>query len=184
MTQPSFVPIPESDQVRGARQLEVPGRWLPSRPGDQKGPRRQGGAGFGTPGPDQGYALLVAGRFEDRLRLAAGESAHDVIVGCAQLASRRAGLFGRAPTIYDVEMALRLFGFLDEAPPATVVADRSRRFAGVAHSYGRRQALVASVPEALLRQPVEQTGAGAALVPAPDGTASAGAALGGAALAE
>jgi hypothetical protein len=150
MTQPTFVPIPEADQVRPSLQLEAPRRWTPSRPGELRGPGRPAGTGFGTPGPDQGYALLLARRFEDRLRLGVGESTEDVVVGCASLACRRSGLFGRAPSVYDIEVALNLFGYLTDASPA-IVADRSRRFASAAHDYARRQALVASVPEESLR---------------------------------
>ena len=60
------------------------------------------GAGIGTPGPDSGFALRLAHRFEDELELGEGESAHDVLLGVALVASKRAALFGRAPCIYDV----------------------------------------------------------------------------------
>ncbi len=52
-------------------------------------------------------------------------------------------------------MALLLFGFLSDASP-DVVAERSERFAAVAHDYGRRQALVDSVPEETLRLSPQQ----------------------------
>src|ERR1700689_3130259 len=134
MTQPSFVPIAEADQVRPSLQLEVPGPWSTNRPAELAVPRQPEGKGFGKPGPDQGFALRLARRFEDRLRLSASESAEDVIVGVAMLASRRAGLTGRAPCVYDVETALALFGFVSDAP-ADLVAERANRFRSVAHDY-------------------------------------------------
>ncbi|HUZ10758.1 MAG TPA: hypothetical protein VMU76_11400 [Acidimicrobiales bacterium] len=150
MTQPSFVPIAEGDQVRPALRLRVPGHWLPSRPADLRPPGQPTGRGFGKPGPDQGFALRLARRLEDRLRLSAGESAEDVIVGCALLASRRAGSAGRAPSVHDVKAALALFGFLADAP-ADLVAERTARFRSVAHEYTAQRRLVDSVPEDALR---------------------------------
>jgi hypothetical protein len=150
MTQPSFVPITEADQVRSARRLLVPGSWVPTRPAEIRVPVRRIGPGMGTPGPDQGYALRLARRFEQRLRLADGESAEDVTVGCALLASRRAALFGRAPTVHDVRVALTIWGFLGPAS-AELLDLRRGVFRSVAHEYAAQRALVDQVPEASLR---------------------------------
>jgi hypothetical protein len=90
--------------------------------------------------------------------LADGESAEDVIVGCALLASRRAALAGRAPSGRDVAAALGLFGFLQDAP-ADLVADRRARFRSVAREYDAQRQLVDSVPEATLLLPPDQAGA-------------------------
>ena len=150
MTQPSFVPIAEGDQVRPALRLQAPGHWTPSRPADLRPPGQPTGRGFGKPGPDQGFALHLARRFEERLRLAAGESAEDVVVGTALLATRRAGLAGRAPCAHDVNVALSLFGFLADAP-ADLVAERRMRFRSAAHEYTAQRRLVDSVPEEALR---------------------------------
>ncbi len=108
------------------------------------------GAGIGTPGPDSGFALRLAHRFEDELELGEGESAHDVLLGVALVASRRAALFGRAPCIYDVRLALNLWGFLDDAP-ADVRATRRAAFSSISHDYVAQRALVDSVPEETLR---------------------------------
>ena len=81
VTQPSFVPVVEADQVRRAYQLHVPSIWTTSRPSELRGTRAPAGAFLGTPGPDQGFALKLARRFEDRLVLAPGEHAEDAIVG-------------------------------------------------------------------------------------------------------
>ena len=161
MTQPSFVPIAEVDQVRDALHLQVPSGWLPSRPADLRQPVRAGGRGFGRPGPDQGFALRLTRGFEDRLRLSSGESAEDVVVGCALLASRRAGAVGRAPSSHDVAVALALFGFLGDAP-ADLVAERTARFRSVAHEYNAQRRLVDSVPEEALRLTPERAAASTA----------------------
>ncbi len=150
VTQPSFVPIAEADQVRQALRLQVPEAWVPDRPAEIRTPARLIRPGFGTPGPDQGFALRLARRMEEDLVLAEGEEAEDVVMGVALLASRRAGLFGRAPSIYDVTAGCDLWGFRDEAP-ADLVAERRRVFSAVSHNYGGQRALVDTVPEDVLR---------------------------------
>jgi hypothetical protein len=150
MTQPSFVPIAEADQVRPARRLHVPEAWSPRRPAEIRVPIRPGGAGTGTPGPDQGFALRLARRFAGRLRLAEGEAAEDVMVGCSLLGARRAGMLGRAPSVHDLTVAFSLWGFLGDAP-AELVAARRRAFRSASHDYDVQRELVDRVPEALLR---------------------------------
>lgn len=155
MTQPSFVPIAEADQVRAARRLHVPGPWSPDRPAEIRTPERPRGRRMGTPGPDQGFALRLARRFADRVRLADGESSEDVLHGAALLASRRAGLYGRAPSVHDLVVALSLWGYLGEAPPELVVA-RTQAFRSVSHDYDVQRALVDAVPEESLRLPPDE----------------------------
>jgi hypothetical protein len=150
MAQPTFVPITEADQVRSARRLSVPGAWVANRPGDLAGPGRPSGTRFGTPGPDQGFALALAHRFENRLELTDAESVEDVLLGGAVLASKRAGLLGRAPCIYDLEAAFELFGFLTASPPEELVAERRRLFRSVAHDYVAQRSLADAVPDAAL----------------------------------
>ena len=151
MTQPSFVPITEADQVRPARHLQVPPAWSRGRPAELRTPSRPIGPGMGTPGPDQGFALRLAHRFGDRLQLGAGESAEDVTVGCAVLASRRSGLFGRAPSIHDLTVAFTLWGFLGDAAPAELVAGRTVVFRSASHDYVVQRALSDLVPDEALR---------------------------------
>ena len=150
MTQPSFVPIAEADQVRPARSLRVPQAWSPDRPAEIRVPARNAGVSMGTPGPDQGFALRLARRFADRLHLTEGESTDDVVVGCALIASRRAGLFGRAPSVHDLNVAFSLWGFLGTAP-ADLVQTRKRAFLSAAHHYEVQRQLVDAVPETTLR---------------------------------
>jgi hypothetical protein len=153
MTQPTFVPISEADQVRPARHLHVPGSWTASRPGDLSGPRAPAGRTEGTPGPDAGFALRLARRVEPDLKLTEGESAEDVLVGVALVAARRAALLGRAPCIYDVQFALAHWSFLSDAP-ADMVAARRQAFSAVSHDYAAQRALVDGVPDDVLGQPI------------------------------
>jgi hypothetical protein len=155
MTQPTFVPIAEADQVRPARHLHVPGTWTTSRPAEVTVPARLGGRNVGTPGPDSGFALRLAKRFEPELKLGEGESEHDVLLGVALVAAKRSALFGRAPSVYDVRFALNLWGFLEDVP-ADRRAVRKLAFSGVSHDYAVQRTLVDSVPEDTLRLSPEE----------------------------
>jgi hypothetical protein len=108
------------------------------------------GPSFGTPGPDQGFALKLARRFEDRLEVSAGESVEDVISGCTAVAMRRAARFGRAPLIFDLGFAFTLWGFLGGAPD-DLVAQRAPLFRSAAHHYGARRAIADAVVADTLR---------------------------------
>jgi hypothetical protein len=156
MTQPSFVPITEADQVRPARHLQVPAAWTPGRPAELRTPARPIGPGMGTPGPDQGFALRLARRFAERLCLADGEASEDATVGCAVLASRRSGLFGRAPSIHDLTVAFTLWGFLSDRAPDALVAGRRVAFRSAAHDYVVQRQLTDRVPDDALRRTPEE----------------------------
>ena len=150
MTQPSFVPIVEADQVRPAYRLQVPGIWTQSRPSELRGTTQPPGKQLGSPGPDQGFALKLARRFEERLVLAEGESDEDVIAGCTAVAMRRCAHFGRAPSVYDLTFAFTLWGFLGGAPKDLVQA-RGPLFRSAAHHYTARRAIADAVTEETLR---------------------------------
>ena len=156
MTQPSYVPITEADQVRPAYRLRTPSQWRAERVADLRTPGQPRGQDLGVPGPDQGYALLLAERlFKDRLVLTPGISAVDAIVGAAAVAGARAALFGRAPVAPDVETALVLFGFLGDAPD-DLVAWRTPLFQAASHHYELQRRIVEAVPEPTLRLTPEQ----------------------------
>ncbi len=159
MTQPTFVPIAEADQVRPARHLHVPGSWTATRPAEVKVPVAPGGKSLGTPGPDSGFALRLAKRFEHDLQLGEGETEHDVVLGVALVAAKRAALFGRAPSVHDVRFALDHWNFLADAP-ADVRAARRALFSSVSHDYVAQRALVDSVPEEAMRPAPVAAGAG------------------------
>jgi hypothetical protein len=150
VTQPTFVPITDADQVRPARHLHVPTAWITDRPAELRAPTALKGPSVGTPGPDAGFALRLAHRYEDELRLGEGETVHDSLLGCALIASRRAALFGRAPCIYDIQVALALWGFLVDAPEELRHA-RRQAFSSVSHDYVAQRALVDAVSEETLR---------------------------------
>ncbi len=157
MTQPKFAPITAVDEVRATRQ-PIPARpWRLGRPADLRPGVPLPARLVGAPGPDQGYALKVARRFEDALVLAEHEHRDDVIAGAVALAMRRAAMFGRAPIAADVQVALLLFGFFGPASDA-LVSERRARFFGVSHDEWARRALVDAVPEELLRLTPERLG--------------------------
>ena len=159
MTQPKFAPILEQHEVREVQRIGPAAPWEPHRPGEfRPGPatRPARSGAYGVPGPDQGYALLLAERYEDRLELDPGEHAEDVLAGAVAIAMRRAATFGRAPVSTDVQLALALYGYLategGPTAPRDLVEYRRERFAGAAHDYWRRRALADEVPEAALRR--------------------------------
>ena len=116
------------------------------------------GPGYGNPGPDQGYALVLAERFRGQLALRPGESEDDALGGCVFVALRRASLFGRAPVIHDLRVALTVWGFLDPDADDELVAFRRPLFEGVAHAhhYLAQRTIVDQVPEATLRMTPHQ----------------------------
>jgi hypothetical protein len=163
MTQPSFVPIAEADQVRPARRLRQPDHAPAPRPAELRNPRPPMGSGFGSPGPDQGFALTLGRRISGDLQLKTGEHRDDVVLGLSLIAARRAALFGRAPCIHDLKLAGGLWGYFDPDPPVDLLAERREAFSGVAHDYFLQRALVERQPEVVLRwtlaQAVAQPGA-------------------------
>jgi hypothetical protein len=147
--QPEYVPVPATDEVRPVERLPAPRRWISNRPADVHGQSR-GGPGRGVPGPDQGYALTLAKRFEGRLELSSGENEHDAMAGCLGVALKRAALFGRAPVVHDLELAFIIWGFAGEAPK-DLVAFRRPLFQGAAHHYWDQRMIADRVPEETLR---------------------------------
>lgn len=152
MAAPDYVPTPVDDPARVYQSPPWrPESWLADRPAEIAG-RQPLGPRLGDPGPDQGFALRLARQVRGRLVLTPGESEDDVIAGVVAIAMRRSAMFGRAPSIHDITVALTLWGFLAEAPSA-LVALRTQVFAAVAstHHYMERRAIVDAVPEDVLR---------------------------------
>jgi hypothetical protein len=122
MAAPEFVPVKPLADVRV---YESPPRrpdpWLADRPGDLTD-RQPLGDRFGVPGPDQGYALKLADEVFRPLLKTGDLHADDAVAGCLGIALKRAALFGRAPTAHDLRAAFAMWGFLDESPPADLVA--------------------------------------------------------------
>ncbi|MDP1794117.1 MAG: hypothetical protein Q8K63_08265, partial [Acidimicrobiales bacterium] len=63
MAQPEFVPVGTKDEPRPGDVLPPPERWVANRPGETVNGAQQSGDGFGSAGPDQGYALFLGKRF-------------------------------------------------------------------------------------------------------------------------
>jgi hypothetical protein len=154
-----FVPADPADRPRQQQNLP-PGtalpparRWQARRPGDLATAPPNGRL-FGSPGPNVGFAYTLAEHFEDRLELAEHEDVHDVIPVIAEIAGKRAALFGRAPVIHDVEATVRLLGYDGSADPDFARA-RVQLAQEAGHDYYRRRAIVDTVPEELLRQQVD-----------------------------
>jgi hypothetical protein len=151
MTQPTFAPIAEADKIRPAYLLQTPLDWRATRVSDLHSPENPHGPELGVPGPDQGYALLVAEElFADRIELTPGISTKDALHGSAAVACARAARFGRAPVGKDVELALVLFGFLGDAPKE-LIEWRSPLFQAVSHHYLAQRRVVEVVREETLQ---------------------------------
>lgn len=153
MAAPRFAPVPPAEPVRYYESPHhVPAGWSADRPGDIAG-RQPEGERLGFQGPDQGYVLTLAARARSRVMVTAGEDVDDALRGCSLIALRRASLFGRAPVVHDLDLALALWGFLDATPNADMLAVRRELFAGVAHPhhYKEGRAIADMVPESTLR---------------------------------
>ena len=152
MAAPEYVPV---DRTRPIRAYSSPprreGSWVPDRPGDLDLGQPRGDR-LGNQGPDQGYALLLARRFEGKLTLTPGEHERDALVGALGVALKRASIFGRAPVVHDLTVALTVWGFLGEAP-AELVDLRKRLFEEIAHPhhYPEQRRVADLVPESTLR---------------------------------
>ncbi|MDQ3738680.1 MAG: hypothetical protein M3337_05870 [Actinomycetota bacterium] len=155
MAAPRFAPVGPTDDPRGYEPtFHVPDAWEATRPGDLDGLQPVGRM-LGRQGPDQGYVLVLARRLEPKVRVGGDEKVEDALAGCVGVALRRASLLGRAPVIHDLTIALTVWGFLDDQPPAELVRLRRRLFEGVAktgHRYTESRAIVDLVPEQTLRQ--------------------------------
>src|SRR5438067_2496264 len=92
------------------------------------------GPRLGSQGPDLGYGMKLARRLLDRMAVPDGESADDALAGCFAVGTKRASSFGRAPVIYDFEIAFTLWGWTAGAP-ADLIAFRRPLFQGASHHY-------------------------------------------------
>lgn len=150
MPQPDYVPLSSADRVRPAERLPPPDRWLADRPAEVWEGELPHGVGFGSPGPNLGYGLKLADRFGDRLELTEGEHSEDALAGCAVVGIKRASIFGRAPVIFDMDLAFALWGFLGGAP-ADLVEFRKNLFLACSHDYWSQRQIASKVPEETLR---------------------------------
>jgi hypothetical protein len=155
VTQPDYVPLATADQVRPVERLPASGPWRADRPSDEANAVVPTGPRFGHTGPDLGYGLGLARRMVPRLELTTGESVEDALAGCFAVGARRAALFGRAPVIYDMQLAYTLWGYLGGGP-ADLMELRVPLFKGAAHDYWRQRDIADRVTEEALRMTPDQ----------------------------
>lgn len=151
MAAPEYVPVDQLAPKYYASPPRRAGSWLAERPGELDAEQPDGPT-MGRQGPDQGFAIKIARGFADEIHLAGGEHLDDVTAGTVAIGLKRASLYSRAPVRHDIEIALRLWGYLDTDPPAALLATRREYFEGVGHfhHYLELRQLVDAVPEASL----------------------------------
>ena len=162
MAAPKFAPVSPVDEARSYSSPDyVPRAWMPDRPAEIDGFQPQG-ARLGYQGPDQGFGIKIANTFRPKLRLQTGEAADDAVTGCLGMGLKRASLFSRAPVVHDFTIAFTVWGFLDEQPPADLVALRRELFRGMhhhGHGYHAQRHVADMVPETTLRMTPQQAAA-------------------------
>jgi len=118
-----------------------------AKPGLERSAVRATGTGLGTPAPGEGYALTIADRECKKLTFEHPEDLHDVIVGVAGVAAKRASVVGRGPTLSDVHVAMDHFELRSTSP---VSRAKTKPFQGLAHSYAAQRRFVDAISAALL----------------------------------
>jgi hypothetical protein len=156
MGAPEYVPASSSPVRTYSSPPRRAGSWTADRPGELEGRQPEGGR-LGTPGPDAGYALSLAARLRGRLHLLDGEHEADALAGAAAIGMKRAGLFGRAPVLHDVQAGLVVWGFLDDPADADLAELRRELFAEIhhVHHYELLRHVADAVPADLLRQSLD-----------------------------
>ena len=146
MAQQPNIELRPADKPRSVLSPDPARRWRPSmRPGMITSPEQMPrGEGFGTPGPNTGWAL----RLIDLADNPESSSALDKVL--TALMSARAASFGRAPTQEDLEVALTLCG-LGEALPEHLADRRERWVTAVSHEKPPGRLALSEVGLELLR---------------------------------
>lgn len=159
MAAPEFVPAApvRTNPKAYASPPRRAGSWLAERPGDLGGSRQPTGEAMGSQGPDQGYAIRLAKRFEDRIALSEGEHLDDALAAGVALALRRASAYGRAPVGTDLEVAFALLGYTGTPADADLVEWRRHALAEIAsvHHYVERRRFANQAPDSSLRVGVD-----------------------------
>lgn len=146
-------PNVESTEAHKPRVTLEPGpsvKWRTSKPGVPAGPADvPSGGHFGSAGPDPGWALKLVANADlpsDDPNLAS------VVTG---LVLARASASGRAPVPEDIEVALVLCGFSEDAS-AGLVERRERWIASAPHDKRPGQTAVADVDRELIVAKADQ----------------------------
>jgi hypothetical protein len=142
------IELTDAERPRHVLETAPARRWRPTKPGLVTSPEEKPiGGTFGTVGPDPGWAWRVIGEFE----LPSNDPDLRAVVGA--LAMARAAAAGRGAIREDIEVALALCGYWEDAPHQ-VVERRKRWLAAVPHDRRPGQTAVAEVDvDLLLKQP-------------------------------
>lgn len=138
MTQPAYAPVPFGGEVRPTKPTANPELGRAPKAGLLKHVAHSALAG--TPSPNEGYALTLAQHACDEVELPTGVDRHDVTMGIALLAAKRASAFRRGPTMLDVRRAMEVVQVTSTATAKSLAA-----FAGLHHSYAAQRLFVDSV---------------------------------------
>jgi hypothetical protein len=155
-----FVAVELDDAPRHRQNLPAGVSYPPARkartnrPGDL-GPGQPAGPMLGSPGPNVGYARMLAARAGAGLSLAPHERAADAVAVIAEIAMKRAGQFGRAPVKPDVDVAIALLGY-DGSASAEFAARRARAVHDADAHYLPRRRVVDAVSAELLGRSVNE----------------------------
>lgn len=112
------------------------------KPGLQRSAIVATGKGQGTQAPGEGFALSIAHREVAKLNFEHEHDRHDVEIGIALVAAKRASLVGRGPQLGDVQVAMALFALQEDS---VVDHHLAGPFVGVAHSYVAQRRFVDAV---------------------------------------
>jgi len=144
MAQQPNVEITDGEKPRPIPQPGVAVKWRADKPGIPDGPDGiPGGGYYGTTGPDPGWGLKIVNRADlpdDDPDL------REVLTG---LVLARAAALGRAPVHEDLEAALILCGY-DEDAPSSVVERRKRWLDASPHEQRPGATAVAEVDKVTL----------------------------------
>ena len=144
MAQQPNVEITQAESPRVILQPGVAVKWRAHKPGIPTGPTDvRGGGYYGTTGPDPGYGLKLVNNAE------LPEDDPDLRKVLAGLVMARAAALGRAPMKEDLEVALILCGY-DEDAPDDVVERRLRWLEASAHEQRPGATAVAEVDQSTL----------------------------------
>lgn len=144
MAQQPNVEITDGERPRRTPQPGVAVKWRSDKPGIPDGPTGTAGGGYyGTTGPDPGWGLKIVNNAklpDDDPHL------RKVLTG---LMLARAAALGRAPVPEDLDVALILCGY-DEDAPATLVQRRNRWLQSSPHEQRPGASAVAEVDKSQL----------------------------------
>jgi hypothetical protein len=142
VTQPTFAPVPASGTVRPTMKTATPELARTPKPGLQRSAHLVVGQGQGTQAPGEGYALTIAQREVAKLTFEHEHYRHDVVIGVALLAAKRASNVGRAPQLGDVQVAMEIFALRADT---TIGHELAKPFVGIAHSYVAQRKFVDAI---------------------------------------